>query len=72
MSKVESPIWREWRNGDGSYAAVLLFPDSMTEQQALSEVFLDAREQKKLNELHNEYEKMRVCQYTLASRAATV
>jgi len=71
MSKLERPIWREWRNADGSYVAVLLFPDGLTERQALAEVLMEGRKLEKLNELHNEHEGMRVCQYALAARVET-
>jgi hypothetical protein len=53
---------------DGTTTAVLVFPDTMTEHEALVCVEMDQRELSKLGEIHNEHEGMRACQYHVVSK----
>lgn len=48
---------------DGRTTAVLVFPDSMTEDEALVQVEMSEREMAKLGEIHNGREGVRACQY---------
>ena len=69
--KAEKPMWKEWRTPDGGCVAVLLFPDSMTEEQALAEVLMSKRQLSKLNEIHNEHEGTRAIEYVVARDRGT-
>jgi len=62
MPATPSPTWRETRLQDGTTTAVLVFPDTMSEHEALVCVEMDQRELTKLGEIHNEHEGIFACQ----------
>ena len=61
--------WKERRMEDGTYTGVLVFPETMTEEQALATLDMDGRELNKLGEIHNGHDKTRACQYLVTVSA---
>ena len=60
--------WSEWENADGTKTGLLMFPDSMSEESALSEVGMAEREKEKTAERHFIADSTKVCEYQISQR----
>ena len=56
-------VWREWQNEDGTVSAILMFPESYSEKEALEEVGMDERGLVKTGERRFEADQTHVCEY---------
>lgn len=62
--------WREWNNPDGTKEAILMFPEEVSEEEALAELGMDERGLVKKDQRHFPQEKFYVCEYVCVGDAA--
>ena len=62
--------WKEWSNPDGSKEALLILPEGVSEEDALAELGMDARNLIKTGQRHFVHDKTWVCEYQVFGDAA--
>ena len=56
-------VWRQWQNEDGTTSAILMYPDSYSEAEALEEVGIEERSILKTSERRFLADATHVCEY---------